>query len=90
MNYRPKANLNKYKKVTEQQIKIKVIKYLETKNVILDKHHGELKGKSTLSAKLILDPKLDNTMDENKVSILISSDLSSPCNKVPAEILLEN
>ena len=89
MNYRPIANLNVYEKVVEQYIKDELLKYLEENKVILDEHHGGMKGKSTLTAKLMIDLKLDKAIDENKIGLLISTDLSSAFDTVPAEILLE-
>ena len=64
-------------------------KYLEKNNVFIDQHHGGVKGKSTLSAKMVIDLKLEKSVDENKIGVLISTDLSSAFDTVPVEILLE-
>ena len=88
-NYRPISNLTVFEKVVEQYMKEELTSYLEKNKVILDEHHGGVKGKSTLTAKSIIDLKLDKAVDENKIGMLVSSDLSSAFDTVPAEILLE-
>ena len=59
----------------------------EKNNIILNELYGGVKGKSTPTTKAMTYLKHDKATDENKVSILISSDLSSAFNTVPAEIL---
>ena len=88
-NYRPISNLTVFEKVVTQYIKEELNEYLEKNKVILDEHHGAVKGKSTLTAKMSIDLKLDKAIDENKIGVLISSDLSSAYDTIPAETLLE-
>ena len=87
-SYRPIANLTVFEKIVEQHVKEQLVNYLTENNIILDDHHGGLKGKDTLTAKATIDLLIDQAVDENKISIVLSTDLSSAFDVCDHSILV--
>ena len=88
-SYRPISNLHTFEKVVEEWLKQQIMEHIESENVILEGHHGGLKDHSTLTAKAVLDFLMAKCHDQDKLGVVISTDLSSAFDIVSHPILLE-
>ena len=56
-SHRPISNLHCLEKIYEEHIKIHINKHFEENGIILKNHHGGLKGKSTATARAVVEHK---------------------------------
>ena len=68
--------------------KIHKNKYFEENDIILKNHHGGLKGKSTATARAVLEHKIEDGHRKNKLVEAAGTDLSA-YDKVKHKILLK-
>ena len=83
---RPIGNIHTFEKVIKQYLNEEIMEFLEENEVILGHHHGGISGHSTLTAKFILDYLASKAQYQNKLAIIVSSDLSFAFNLVLHEI----
>ena len=88
-SYRPISNLQTFEKVAEEVLKKRIVDYLETNNIIREEHHGGRKNHSTATAKAVLEDAAAKNLDQNKLGILISTNLTSAFDTVDKKILIE-
>ena len=65
------------------------MKHVEDNHIILPDHHGGLPGHSTVTAKAVIDYVMGKGVENDKLVILLSTDLSSAFDTVNHTILLE-
>ena len=87
-SYRPISNLHTFDKIIEEHIKHHLMMYLERNKIILNNHHGGLKGLSTLTAKNTVDYTIGKGIDNGKTTVILSTDLSAAYDTVDHEILV--
>ena len=88
-SYRPVCNLHSLEKLFEEHIKVQLVEYLETNEILHDGHHGGRKNRSTMTAKASIDDNLAKKYEEGKTTSIISTDLSLCFDTVDHKTLLE-
>ena len=88
-SFRPISNLTSIEKIIEQVLKNQMIKFLETNSVLIENHHGGIKHHNTVSAKAMIEVETAKSMEANKVTVLVSTDLGSAYDLISHEHLLE-
>ena len=76
------ANLHSLEKIYEEFLKRKITKYIEDNKILHKNHHGGIKLHSTMTAKALVDYKLNKGYEEDKVSVLLSTDMSTAFNTI--------
>ena len=79
MSYRPILILNIFEKIPEEWIKSNLEEYLETHNILLENHQGAKKKHNTFTAMTVINHICLKNLDEDKLGIVISDDISSFC-----------
>ena len=87
-SYRPICNLHTVEKIFEEHIKRHLNKYLVENNIIDEAHHGGQTKHSTQTAKAELDITNENNPQNDKITSIISTDLSAAYDTINHEILL--
>ena len=62
--------------------------YLDQHQIILKQHHGGIARHSTITAKALMDYNIGYGIDRNKVSAILSTDLSAAFDTVDHSILI--
>ena len=62
-------------------------KHFEENGIILKNHHGGLKGKSTATARAVVEHKIEEGCQNNKLVVAASMDLSVIYDTVNQKIL---
>ena len=88
-SYRPISNLEAIEKIYEEHIKRNLMKHFIGKRIILEEHHGGLQNHSTITAKSIIDYYAAKSIEEDKLSVILSTDLSMAFDVVDHVILTE-
>ena len=76
-SYRPVNCLPCIEKLAEEWIKLNLVNYFESNNLINPNHHGERKGFSTVSAKSTIENILHKNFKDNMITGVLNFDLSS-------------
>ena len=87
-SYRPISNLHCMEKIFEEHIKTHLNIHCEENDIILKNHHGGLKGRSTLTARAVIETEIEKQYQENKLVVAASTDLSAAYDTVDHKILL--
>jgi hypothetical protein len=88
-SYRPINNLPTLAKIVEKHIFAQLQDYLIIEGLIHENHHGGLKGHSTTTAMLHLQDTLYNNTENNYMTGILMTDLSSAFDTVDHKILLQ-
>ena len=88
-SYRPISNLHTMEKVFEQHVKKELEQYFYGNKIIVDNHHGGRHNRSTMTAKAVVDAEIAEKYEEDKVTAVVSSDLSNAFETVDHFILLD-
>ena len=80
--YRPVANLSVFDKVIQELIKRQLGKYFDENELLLMNHNGGKKLHSTLSARAVIDAECSEVVEENKLGLVLSTDLSAALDTV--------
>ena len=78
-----------YEKVVEEVLKNRLTKYFEENRIILDEHHGGRRNHSTITAKSLLEAASRKTIDQNKLGVIISTDLTAAFDTVNHRVLIQ-
>ena len=87
-SYRPISNLQSFEKVAEEVFKRRLVKYLKDNNIIREEHHGGRKSHSTVTANIVLEEAAARNLDQNKLGLLVSTDLTAAFDTVDQSILI--
>ena len=63
-------------------------KHCEENQIILKNHHGNLKGRSTVTERAVIETEIEKQYQENKLVVAASTDLSAAYDTVDHKILL--
>ena len=74
--------------IFEEHIKTNLNNHCEENNIILKNHHGGLKGRSTITARAVIETEIEKQYQENKLVVAASTDLSAAYDTVDHKILL--
>ena len=88
-SYRPISNLQVYEKVIEEVLKTRITKYFEENEIILEEHHGGRRFHSTVTAMSVIEEAARRNIDNNKLGVIISTDLTAAFDTVNHRILAE-
>ena len=88
-SYRPISNLNSVEKVFESYLKDELENYFTKNQIIIDNHHGGRKGRSTVTAKAVIEDEIGKRYEESKITAVLSSDLSMAFDTVDHFALIE-
>ena len=88
-SYRPISNLHCLEKIYEEHIKEHLLKHFEDNDIILKNHHGGLRGRSTATARAVIENKIENGYQNKKLVVAASTDLSAAYDTVNHKILLK-
>ena len=89
-SYRPICNLHTLEKIYEEHIKRHVLLYLKENNIIDEAHHGGQNLHSTQTAKAMIDIISEDNIQDNKITAIVSTNLSAAYDTINHEILIEN
>ena len=87
-SYRPINNLMCLEKIFEEYFKECLLIFLYENNIINIDHHGALVNHSTTTAITVINNKLIQNYENNKISALLSTDLSAAYDTIDNKILL--
>ena len=88
-SYRPICNLHTVEKIYEEHIKRHINLYLEANNIIHESHHGGQNLHSTQTAKAMIDIISEDNIQDNKITAIISTDLSAAYDTINHKILID-
>ena len=88
-SYRPISNLQVYEKVVEEVLKKRITKYFEENNIILEEQHGGRRYHSTVTAKTVIEEAARKTIYENKLGVIVSTDLTAAFDTVNHRIMIK-
>ena len=89
VSYRPICHLHTTERVFEEHLKNELNLYLKTNNIIHENHHGGIAHRSRNTVKTLIDWHMNKAYENNKISLLISTDLSMAFDVVDHSILEE-
>ena len=75
--YRPISNLHTLEKIYEEHLKRQLIRYLMENQIIHQNHHRGMLKRSTNTAKSLIDWRINLGYEQDKTSVILSTDLSS-------------
>ena len=87
-SYRPINNLPCLEKIFEEYFKQCLVIFLNNNDVINNDHHGAIQQHSTVTALTMINSKLIHNYENNKISALLSTDLSAAYDTIDNNILL--
>ena len=87
-SYRPINNLPCLEKLFEEYFKQCFLLFLNENKIINNDHHGAVKHHSTVTALTMINSKLIYNYENNKISALLSTDLSAAYDTIDNNILL--
>lgn len=87
-NYRPISILPALSKLLERLINIRLVRYLETKNLLSPNQYGFREGRSTDQAVNALIDIVSNTLDKKNKCLTIFLDLAKAFDTISVPILL--
>ena len=64
-------------------------KHFEDNDIILKNHHGCLKGRSTATARAVIENKIEDGYENKKLVVAASTDLSAAYDTLNHKILLK-
>ena len=76
------------RKIFKEYFKQCLVIFLNENNVINNDHHGAIKEHSTVTALTMINNKLIHNYENNKISALLSTDLSAAYDTIDNNILL--
>ena len=88
-SYRPICNLQVFEKCIEEVLKNKITAYLEENNIISEEQHGGRRYHSTTTAKAIIEEAARRNLDNNKLGIVVSTDLTAAFDTVNVQIMIK-
>ena len=88
-SYRPINNLPALEKIFEEWVKINLIEFLQKNKILNENHHGGRTNHSPLTAKAQIDCQLFSSYEQNKISALLATDLSSAFDTIDHKILCQ-
>ena len=88
-NYRPIAILSVFSKIFEKLLATRIIKFLESKQILSPNQQGFREHKSTITALLAILNEVYRNLDQNKKVLASFIDLSKVFDCVDHQILLE-
>ena len=88
-NYRPISLLSTFSKIFEKQMKVHLIKYLESKSILSSHQYGFRSGLSTFDALNSLTRDLYEALDQRMSAITIYIDFKSAFDTINHDILLK-
>ena len=87
-SYRPISNLHCIEKIFEEHMKTHLDKHCDENEIILKNHHGGLKGRSTMTARAVIETEIEKQYQETLLVVAASMDLLAAYNTVDHKILL--
>ena len=87
-SYRPINNLMCLEKIFEEYFKECITIFLNENNLTNNDHHGAITNHPTTIAITVLNNKLIQNYENNKISALLSTDLSAAYDTIDNSILL--
>lgn len=88
-NYRPISLLSVFSKIIEKILAKRIIKFLESNNLLANSQHGFRHNKSTMSALLSILDVIYSQLDKNNNVIALFVDLTKAFDCVDHEVLLK-
>ena len=88
-SYRPINILNPLEKLLEEGLKRQLNSYFEDNDIIPDNHHGGRPGHSMLTAKAVIDKLTADSIENNKETAILTTDLTAAYNLVDHRILIK-
>ena len=88
-SYRPINNLPALEKIFEEWVKMNLIEFLQKNKILNENHHGGRKNHSPLTAKAQIDCQLFSSYEQNKISALLTTDLSAAFDTIDHKILCQ-
>ena len=86
-SFRPVNCLPAIEKLAEEWIKTHLLNFFEQNGLISDHHHGGRKNFSTVTAKACIENEIYKNYEENKITGVLSCDLSSAFDLIDHKIL---
>ena len=71
-SHRPISKLHCLGKIYEEHIKLHLNRHFIENGIILKNHHGELKGKITATARAVIEHKIEDGYQNNKLIVAAS------------------
>ena len=87
-SFRPINNLTVIDKLVQEYIKIHLLKHLENNQILHENHHGGLKHHSTITALTQINNILASNQQDNKFSLLFTTDLQACFDTVDIDLLM--
>ena len=87
-SFRPINNLICLDKLMEEHLLKHLLQFLDNNHIIHKNHHGGRRGFSTTSALLQIQNQIYRMHDKNRISALLTTDLTAAFDTVNTEILL--
>ena len=87
-NYRPVSVLHIYSKILESQMKMKLMHYLNSKNIISESQFGFRQGIGTFDALHKITDKISTALNKKESALCIFVDLSKTFDTVCHDLLL--
>ncbi len=88
-NYRPVSNVSSLSKVFERTMLIKMMQFSELETLFGNHQHGFIPNRSVITAALTLQDYISTKLDENKIVLLYSADLSAAFDMLRPDALVE-
>ena len=88
-SFRPLNNLSCLDKLWEEHLRLNLVKFLKTNNIIHQNHHGGRQQHSTTTALLQITNNLRQQYDRDRVTATLTTDLTSAFDTVNTKFLLE-
>lgn len=87
-NYRPISLLNIFSKIFEKLMKLHLVSFINTNNILCPTQYGFQQGRSTLDALIKFSSDVYSQLDQSKFLLSIFVDFSKAFDTVPHNLLL--
>ena len=87
-SYRPISNLHCIEKIFEEHMKKHFDKHCDENRIIRKNHQGGLKGRSTMTARAVIETEIEKNYQENHLVVAASTALSAAYDTVDHKVLL--